>query len=132
MKLFIDTSAFLAVLDADDHNHRAAKRAWTTSLEAGHHLFTSSFVLCETLALTQYRMGLEAVRAFHEDIFPLLNVIWIDQLSFNIAMQALLTANRKKISLVDCTSFSIMREHHIPQVLAFDRHFSEQGFQVIG
>jgi predicted nucleic acid-binding protein len=47
------------------------------------------------------------------------------------AMSALLAANRRTLSLVDCTSFEIMRESGLDTVFTFDAHFSEQGFKVI-
>jgi predicted nucleic acid-binding protein len=40
----------------------------------------------------------------------------------------LLAANRLNLSLVDCTSFEIMRQTRLEKVFTFDPHFSEQGF----
>jgi predicted nucleic acid-binding protein len=45
------------------------------------------------------------------------------------ALVSLLAAGRKKLSLVDCVSFGIMREAGIRKAFAFDRHFTEQGFE---
>jgi predicted nucleic acid-binding protein len=36
MRIFIDTSAFYALLDRDDAHHPRAKRAWTATLKAVH------------------------------------------------------------------------------------------------
>jgi predicted nucleic acid-binding protein len=49
----------------------------------------------------------------------------------NSAISALLAAGRRKLSLVDCTSFEIMRSLGIKTVFAFDSHFVEQGFKII-
>ncbi|MBI5970998.1 MAG: VapC toxin family PIN domain ribonuclease, partial [Deltaproteobacteria bacterium] len=35
MRIFVDTSAFLAVLDADDRNHRKAKTRWVEFVSSG-------------------------------------------------------------------------------------------------
>jgi predicted nucleic acid-binding protein len=35
------------------------------------------------------------------------------------------------LSLVDCTSFEIMRQTRFEKVFTFDPHFSEQGFIII-
>jgi predicted nucleic acid-binding protein len=43
----------------------------------------------------------------------------------------LLVANRRDLSLVDCTSFEVMRRNGLEVVFTFDPHFHEQGFQVI-
>jgi len=42
MRIFIDTSAFYALLDRDDAYHPRAKRAWTDLLKAEHALVTSN------------------------------------------------------------------------------------------
>jgi predicted nucleic acid-binding protein len=38
-------------------------------------------------------------------------------------------AHRRGLSLVDCTSFAIMRRQAITRAFHFDRHFQEQGFE---
>ena len=45
--------------------------------------------------------------------------------------KALLTADRRHLSIVDCTSFEIMRKQGIEKVFCFDKHFKEQGFDPI-
>ena len=44
---------------------------------------------------------------------------------------ALLAASRRKVSLVDCMSFEVMRRYGIRSAFAFDPHFSEQDFLLI-
>jgi len=129
--IFIDTSAFLAVLDADDDYHAAAKSAWGEILASGSLLVTSNYILIETFALVQNRLGLPAIRVFQEDIVPLLATRWVDATIHAAATSALLAANRKKLSLVDCVSFEVMRHAAIKGVFTFDRHFHEQGFDCI-
>jgi predicted nucleic acid-binding protein len=79
----------------------------------------------------QNRLGLTALRAFHEDIAPLLMVDWIMEQQHMASAGAVLAAGRKKLSLVDCTSFDSMRKYGVRDVFCFDRHFREQGFEVI-
>jgi predicted nucleic acid-binding protein len=38
-------------------------------------------------------------------------------------------AHRRGLSLVDCTSFAIVRRQAITRAFHFDRHFQEQGFE---
>ena len=65
--VFVDTSAFYAVLDADDEQHGAAVQAWDRLLGelAGGEVaaVTHSSILVETVALAQRRLGMAAVRA---------------------------------------------------------------------
>lgn len=126
--VFIDTSAFLAILDADDDFHVEAKKAWGEILLTGSALVTSNYILVETCALVQHRLGLKAIRVFQEDIVPLLSIKWADSVIHSAASSALLAANRKKLSLVDCVSFEFMRHGAIKRAFTFDNHFREQGF----
>jgi len=131
MSTFVDTSALLAVLDADDANHGSAKVEWERLISQEESLLTTNYVLVESFALIQHRLGTEAVRTLHEDVLPLINVEWMDAHSHYASVIALIVVGRRELSLVDCASFEAMRRLGITTALVFDRHFSEQGFAVI-
>ncbi len=131
MNIFIDTSAFLAVLNASDQFHPAAKQSWGQMLTSDSALFSSNYIILETTTLLQHRFGIEAVRLFESDILPILEIAWIDEPIHKQGMSALLVANRRNLSLVDCTSFEIMRQLGLDAAFTFDPHFSEQGFGII-
>jgi uncharacterized protein len=131
MNIFTDTSAFLAVLDAGDANHAAAKALWEKKIAAGDVLICHNYILVETSALISRRLGLEAVRIFESDIVPILRVEWVTRDIHNAAVGALLVAARRTLSLVDCVSFEVMRKTGITAAFAFDRHFPEYGYKLI-
>jgi uncharacterized protein len=131
MSCFVDTSAFLAVLGRDDTNHKRAKLAWNHLLERRTPLVTSSYVLAETIAVIQHCMGVNAVRVFHHDIYPILTIEWISGALYEKGMGGILAAGRRNLSLVDCLSFEVMRQHGIRTAFAFDKHFKEQGYAII-
>jgi len=128
---FVDTAALLALLDGDDRFHSLAAAAWRSLLAQDARLVTSSYVLIETYALAQRRLGMDAVRALSWDFVPLLDIEWVNQDIHHAALTVLLTAARRQLSLVDCTSFEIMRRRNLKQVFTFDIHFSEQGFEIM-
>jgi predicted nucleic acid-binding protein len=128
MSIYVDTSALLAVLDADDAHHAPAKETWINLLESGETMICNNYILLETYALVQHRLGMAAVRAFHVDVFPVLKVIWLNDAQHLQAANALLTANRRNLSLADCASFTTMRQLSVKQSFTFDKHFIEQGF----
>ena len=131
MRVFVDTSSLYALLDRTDENHLKAKREWNRILDADYTLVASNYILVETLALLQNRIGMEAVRGFQEDVFPLLFVEFITPKIHRLGTSALLSSSRRRLSFVDCVSFEVMRETGIRKVFAFDPHFKEQGFEVV-
>lgn len=66
-----------------------------------------------------------------EDVFPLLQVEWVDEIGHREAVSAMLVAGRRELSLVDCSSFGTMRRLGIRKAFAFDEHFAEQGFEIV-
>lgn len=131
MSVFTDTSAFIAVLDATDENHPFAKVAWERLITENEQLVCSNYVLVETFAITQSRLGIEAVRAVQNDIVPILTIEWVDDYHHNAGVASVLASMRKKLSLVDCISFNILRKLGMEKVFTFDKHFKEQGFTCI-
>ena len=65
---------------------------------------------------------------FHDDVLPVLDVVWVDGELHAEGMAALLTAGKRHLSLVDRVSFSCMRRHGLTRAFQFDRHFKDQGF----
>jgi uncharacterized protein len=127
MSIFIDTSALYTLLDRDDANHDKAKRAWSELLHAEKALLTKNYVLVESFALIQHRLGMEAVRGFEEDVLPVIGVEWIKESAHRSGVSAFLAASKRKLSFVDCVSFENMLSLGIKKAFAFGPHFNEQG-----
>jgi predicted nucleic acid-binding protein len=132
MKVFVDTSGIFALLVKNDAMHNRAKEIFVLCAQNKAELFTSSFVLIETSALLQRRVGLDSVRDFNTKILPLFHVIWADKEWYSRGIQRLFLYGRKDISLVDCISFEIMEIHDISLAFSFDRQFWEKGFRLPG
>jgi len=131
MSVFVDTLAFLAVLNADDFHHQEAAAAWKSIVEKGAPLFTQNYVVLETFAVLQNRIGIAAARGFIEDIIPVMHVEWVTEADHGQGITAVLTAARRHLSLTDCVSFSIIRRLGLRKVFCFDKHFMEQGFEMV-
>lgn len=130
MVAFVDTSALYAFVDRDAAEHRAAVRT-LGGLIGDEPLRTHSYVLVETNALVQHRIGMAAVRQLTEEVQPALDVRWVDAELHQVAVAALLAADRRRVSLVDWTSFELMRQERIDRAFAFDDDFATQGFEVV-
>ncbi|MDH7512953.1 MAG: PIN domain-containing protein [Clostridiales bacterium] len=131
MNVFVDPSAFLAVLGRGDTSHLAAKKHWEKMLTDKDDLVCHTCIVVETSALILRRLGIEAGHVFEQDIVPILRLIWATRDIHEAAVSAHLVANRRTLSLVDCVSFEIMRRTGVQKAFAFDRHFQEYGYECV-
>ena len=133
MVVYVDASAFFALVGQSDQKHQAATTTWLDLLKKPEHLVTSNYVLIETIALSHARLGTPAVERYLSDIIPVVEVVWADVNSHIAAVTAMLAHPGKSgPSLVDCMSFEVIRERRISDVFTYDRHFDGHGFTVIG
>jgi predicted nucleic acid-binding protein len=130
VNIFVDTSIFLAVLDAKDKKHTEAKHYWEKILNSGDVLICHNYILLETSALVLRRLGMEAVQAFEQDIIPILRMFWVTREVHQAAISAQLMANKRSLSLVDCVSFEVMRRTGVRKAFTLDRHFQDYGYEI--
>ncbi len=127
---FVDTSALFAFLDRGAAHHDAVVRAMTPLL-AERSGVTHNYVVVEAEALLQRRRGGEPSRRLMRDIIPLIEIDWITPELHARAVESHLADLRRRSSLVDHVSFTVMRERGIKEALALDGHFREAGFAVL-
>lgn len=127
---FIDTSAIYALFDRDDRNHDDAASIWS-ALTTDDRLLTHNLVVVEACALVQRRLGMKAVRGLLQDFLPLVEIASVDKDLLDRAGSALLAHGSRKVSLVDWTSFELMRREHVDVAFAFDVDFVHQGFELL-
>jgi uncharacterized protein len=129
--MFIDTSAIFSILSSRDQYHIIARQTWDSIISNDNSLYCNNYVLVESFALIQNRLGMRACQEFEDKITPLINVVWITDDQHTEMVKIFLLANRRNLSLVDCASFVTMRRLDITRVFSLDKHFLEQGFEVI-
>ncbi len=130
-EVYADTSGLFAALVASDSHHDTAGPLLHAMLEGDVLLVTSSYVVLETAALLQSRLGLEPARRFLAEFVPALDVAWVDEDLHGRGVAAMRAANRSRVSLVDWVGFELMRELAIGTAFAFDRHFQDEGFTLL-
>lgn len=130
-KIYVDTSAFYALLDRSDRHHKGASSLWPTLLDSNVTLITSNYVVSETVALLQKRIGFEAANLWHRDILGVLEVWWVDAETHQRAYELWLNLGRRRLSLVDCVSFVTMHYHQIEKAFCFKPHFIDHGFDLL-
>ena len=127
----MDTSALYALLVRSEQGHAEVSSALDQLLKAGRELVTSNYVLVETDALLQRRIGLDAVHDLDTHLVPLLAVRWVDETQHARGMERMRRSNRRGLSLVDCTSFTLMDAEGIEIALALDQDFAAEGYRVV-
>ena len=127
--ILLDTSAIYALADKADMNHTKAYKKFEKILKSGETFLLHNYVLLESAALLQGRLGLPLAMLFLREARSF-EMEWVDQDLHEEAAKELERIGRRGISLVDCTSFIVMRRKKIQKVLAFDPDFQEQGFTI--
>ncbi len=131
MSVFVDTSAFYALLDRDDRFHQPAKTVWMDRLENDTSFVTHNYILVETHALVQSRSGLDAIRRLVDELLGPVRPFWVDESLHRTAVEAHLSAQEEGISLVDRISFLFMRKRGIQTAFCLDADYRQHGFQVL-
>jgi uncharacterized protein len=127
--IFLDTSAVYAWADAADPNHSTAVRRLKAILASGEELLTHNYVLVESSALLQARLGLAAAIKLAKDSAAFV-IEWIDDDLHAAGIRELERSRKRHVSLVDHISFLVMRRRHLAMAFAFDPDFTSAGFRL--
>jgi len=136
LRLFVDTSAFIALEDKDDENHMSSiefRENIRKGLTPYRLLYTTNYVFDETITLIRNNLGHNAATSFGEATksSKLVNMIWISQDIDSEAWNIFKKYKDKDFSYTDCTSFATMDYEGIDTAFAFDQHFTQFGFQSV-
>jgi uncharacterized protein len=131
VRAFVDTSAFIALIDADDPQHGAVLDVWRDGLQSGATFISTNYVALETAAALQRRFGLETLMRFVADMLPAVSLEWVAPEDHDAGLALLLVERRRKLSWVDCVSFVVMRRLRVDAAFALDPHFGGQGFTLL-
>ncbi|MDI6735545.1 MAG: type II toxin-antitoxin system VapC family toxin [bacterium] len=132
MLQFVDTSAFYAIEDTSDEDHKSAidyreKIRYDESI----YLITSSYIIDETLTLMKNRLGYDSAIKFGNKVksSKTLKIIHITQELEEKGWELFVKYKDKEFSFTDCVSFVLMEKYNTTVAFAFDKHFEQYGFQ---
>lgn len=127
--IFLDTSAIYAMADRNDPNHERATEGLQGILDAGEEILTHNYVLVESMALLQNRLGTQAAIHLARDARSF-RIEWVDEATHKEAVRRLTREAKRRASFVDMVSFLVMRRRGARTALAFDPDFEREGFQL--
>ncbi len=121
MSLFIDTSVWYAAADSSDAGNARANAI----LAGGEPLVTSDQVLVETWTLLRHRIGRHAAERFWEGLRSgVATVEAAGAADLEAAWQIGASYRDQDFSIVDRTSFAVMRRLGIDRAASFDHDFA--------
>jgi predicted nucleic acid-binding protein len=130
VKLFIDSWGWLVLEDSRDPLHQAATRTYAEAAKSSGNVFTTNFVLDETISLLFRRRPFEEAARFTKGLLtsPLIGIEEITQTRFRRAFDLRLAFRDKPdISFTDLTIMIVAQELNITHILTGDRHFIQAG-----
>lgn len=129
-RVLVDTSAVFALLDRSDVNHAAARDTLEGLRRKRAEPLLTNFMVAETHALLLSRLGGGIARSWLlGNAWPIERVTEDDE---SKARTILARYTDKTFSYTDATSFAVMDRLALKTVFAFDPHFRQYGFQVLG
>jgi uncharacterized protein len=131
-RVFVDTGAWIALAVVRDPLHERARESYASLLRAGARLFTSTAVVLETFTYLDRKGSRELALRWHASLaqVPRLHVLECTRADFDLSIPRVAGPEFHKLSLVDATSFVLMRRHRIRVAFAFDTHFAIAGFRL--
>jgi predicted nucleic acid-binding protein len=129
MRIFVDTSYYIARMMPGDEWHRAAIRA----VKPGMIFFTSSPIVNETISLLQSRGYFSAALTFLERVRrnEEVQIVHPDPALQAEAWDIFGRWGSAGANAVDCVSFAMMARLGIRKAFTFDAHFRAAGFDTL-
>lgn len=129
-RIFIDTSAFLALEDeSDEHQEEAIRFRDQEILRDRCECITTSYILDETLTLIRIRLSIQASIEFSKKIrgSQIVKILSVSKQIEDKALDLFENYDDKTFSFTDCVSFVVMQELRIQEAFTFDEHFVQVG-----
>lgn len=124
-RVFVDTSALLALIDAADPRQPAVTAAFAERRD--DDLVTHGYVVAESLAVVRRRLGVDATIALIDDVLPPIAVLPVDADLHATARSAYRASLPSATSFVDQVSLAVLEREGITAVLALDADLAGPG-----
>ncbi|PIZ48169.1 hypothetical protein COY32_00420 [candidate division WWE3 bacterium CG_4_10_14_0_2_um_filter_41_14] len=131
--IFVDADAFVA-LNAPNHPlYLKAKTIIDSFSQTPHQLFTCTYAILEaaTVINMHIKKGLGPIIAQQITENPHIMVISGDEYLRN-GIQKMSAQTSKNVSLNDCVNFCIADDLGIKHIFSFDKHWTKNGYTLLG
>lgn len=131
-KIFIDSSAWIALSSKDDKNYRRITDFFSKIISDGAVFFTSNDIIDETVTRLVYDVGFSKAQKFIEEIRVNIRKkglvqFWTDEQIQEEAFAILKKYHDHELSMTDATTVAIMKRFNLDAVLTLDSDFKKIG-----
>ncbi len=133
-RVFVDTSAWVAVVDPSDSHHLTATKTYMRLLKSPVTLATTILVVAETQIWLRRRASAEVASTFLKNIneSQRVEIVYPNARLEAEAKRILRRFADQDFSLTDAISFAFMDQNGLTEAFAYDRHFVTAGYTIIG
>ncbi|HEV8319229.1 MAG TPA: hypothetical protein VGQ10_17590 [Vicinamibacterales bacterium] len=126
-----DSSAILALLDADDADHTRAVAVARQIASEGRPSFITNYIEVEAHALLVRKLGRTLAREWLlTGRLPVVRALPVEE---ERAREIVTRHTDKDWTLCDAISFAVLEARHIARAFTFDHHFRQYGrWRVLG
>lgn len=125
-KIIIDTPAFYALISSTDELHSEVKFLYERIIDLEFELWTTSYILIETMFLIYNRLKFDYLEIFVNTILNNINIYWIDEEIYKISWKKMKENKNRGLSFVDWTTIITANKLDSP-VFTFDENFLREG-----
>lgn len=132
-KVFVDTSAFVALRNRSEKEHGLARKILKGLVENAVDMFTSNYVFAETYTALLVRVSRHEAISWGRSLRngELIEIVRADELIEEEAWRILESHGDKSWSYVDATTFAIMTRESATDAFSFDRNFAQRGLRML-
>jgi uncharacterized protein len=133
-KVFVDSGAWIALAITSDPYHVRARSTWADLTASSTRLVTSIPVVIETFTFLDRNARREVATTWRDEMTAMRGM-QIVECTINDLTKSWVWFEQPgllRLSVVDATSFVLMHRLKIRRAFAFDQHFAQAGFRVLG
>ena len=130
MKVFVDTSALLALFIKSETDHALVSEKFKQYKENRAQLFVSDYILAEIFTNLSYRFGAQALKTGVNTIDASLaggELIMVNAhaIIFAKAKEMIIKYSDQKLSFTDCTTYILFKEANFDEIFTLDADFKK-------
>ena len=129
-RVFVDTSALVALFDRKDRNHPQAKAVLEKIRAERKRMLITDYIFDECITTVLSAVGHQAAVMVGGFILSskIVEITWLDESVKLKAWDFFKLHADKRFSFTDCTSFILMKQLRVDKYFSFDSDFRQAGF----